>query len=280
MKKIMILFLTLILIVFSACEKTKVQDNVTTTNKNSDIYTETLKTTKSLPSITITSTSTTTNHTQTNTQVSSSTSSNVEEVSPYNVVDLDIKKMKSVLEVSETMGDTEFEKYLSLNYPYAHNCEFTTPERYRTFIEDVSEIPLAVVDNNHSNVDVAYYYLGNNNVTQVVYIDETHRFVVDINPLVIFEQNDNTVLKSSIKSSDFSADIYWSDTWNLYTGNIYVDNNTYTFRAYEMNELDIVEANLIRISFVKIGDLLNETTVETTLSETETVPEAETQITE
>lgn len=276
MKK-MILFLMLMLFFLVSCEKNEIQEDATTTAKNSEINivatTETLKATEKKQS-------TTTNISNTTIKTPPSTSSSIEEVPSYNVVDLDIPKMKAALEASKTMSDTEFEKYLALNYPYAHNCEFTTPETYGAYIKDVSKIPLAVVDNNYGNVNAAYYYLGNNNVTQVVYVDETCRFVVDINPLVVFEENEKTVLKKSIKISGFSADIFWSDVWDLYTGNIYINDEIYTFRAYEMDNLDMVETNLTRLSFVKIGDLLNEVSIATTIPEAQITPETDVRITE
>lgn len=180
-----------------------------------------------------------------------------EEASPYDVVDFDISKMKAALNASETMSNEDFEKYLILNYPYAHNCEFNTPELYKNYIENVSEIKLAVVDNDYNNVGVANYYLESQNATQIVFTSETQRFVVDINPLVVFEENEKTELIKSTQTDSFSADIFWSDIWNSYTGNIYFDGETYTFRVYEMDNIDLVESELNRLTFVKIGDLLS-----------------------
>lgn len=92
----------------------------------------------------------------------------------------------------------------------------------------------------------------------LVYTSGTRRFVVDINPLVVFEENDETELRKSIQTDSFSADIFLSDIWNSYTGNIYYDGEIYTFRVYEMYNIELVESELHRLSFVKIGDLLNE----------------------
>ena len=88
------------------------------------------------------------------------------------------------------------------------------------------------------------------------------------------------MLKKSIIISGFSADIFWSDVWDLYTGNIYINDEIYTFRAYEMDNLDMVETNLTRLSFVKIGDLLNEVSIATTIPEAQITPETDVRITE
>ena len=251
MKKATIIFFTLMLIFLAACQKNEQQE---ITTKNSDIHTETAaetsETTTEIPST----------ENALSDSVQPASTSNIKEVSPYNVVDLDIHKMKAALKAAETMSDEDFENYLISNYPYAHNCEFTTPKKYNEYIESVSEIHLTVVDNDYDNVRPAYYYLGNDNITQIVYTDEPRRFAVDINPLVIFEENDETEFIKSIQTDNFSADIFRSDVWNSYAGNIYCNGETYTFRVYEMDSLDIVESDLSRLSFVKIGDLLNEIT--------------------
>ncbi len=254
MKKMLIILLALTLTLLFACDKNDKQQSSTTTAQTtmptnqynlqtpSDIY-ETLTV---IESTVVT--------TENNTQKSSLH----EEASPYDVVDFDISKMKAALIASETMNNEDFEKYLILNYPYAHNCEFNTPKLYRNYIENVSEIKLAVVDNDYNNVGVANYYLESKNATQIVFTSETQRFVIDINPLVIFEENEETRFIKSVQTNDFSSDIFWSKTWNSYTGNIYFDGETYTFRVYEMDNIDLVESELNRLTFVKIGDLLSE----------------------
>lgn len=253
-KKIFVILLTILLTLLFACDKNNKQppatttvENVTSTNQyklqTTNNHSETTTVTKSITTATVSTTQ---------------KSSLYEEASPYDVVDFDIPKMKAALKASETMNNEDFEKYLILNYPYAHNCEFNTPELYRNYIEIVSEMKLAVVDDNYNNVGVANYYLESRNATQIVYTTETRRFVIDINPLVVFEENNETKLIKPIQTNDFSADIFWSDIWNSYTGNIYIEGETYTFRVYEMDNIELVESELSRLTFVKIGDLLNE----------------------
>lgn len=255
MKKPFLILLTLVLIFLSACQKNNENQQIITTDKNSTTITlNDSQTFNGNQTTTVFVEITTTENTKTTNKVAH----DIEEAPPYNIVDFDIKKMKSALVASKTMNDEEFEKYLILNYPYAHNCELTTPKLYDEYIENVSEIRLAVVDNNYENVGVAHYYFDNKNATQIVYTTGTQRFVVDINPLVIFEENEKTEMVKSIQTESFSADIFWSDVWNSYAGNIYFEGETYTFRVYEMDNIELVESELLRLSFVRIGDLLAE----------------------
>ncbi len=253
MKKMLIILLVMTLTLLFACDKNDKQQSAIATAQATTPTNQYNLQTSSDVSETLTIIESTFITTENNTQKSSLH----EEASPYDVVDFDISKMKAALIASETMNNENFEKYLILNYPYAHNCEFNTPELYGKYIEDVSEIRLAVVDNDYNNVGVANYYLGNKNVTQIVYTSGTRRFVVDINPLVVFEENEKTELIKSTQTDSFSADIFWSGIWNSYTGNIYFDGETYTFRVYEMDNIDLVESELNRLTFVKIGDLLS-----------------------
>lgn len=254
MKKMVIIFLALILTFLFACKKNNEQQSIATTAENATDVAQNESQTFNDNQITVAVGEMTSDSRVITTHRAVSDG---EETPSYNVVDFDIKIMKEALEASKTMSNEDFEKYLILNYPYAHNCEFNTPELYGEYIENVSEIRLAVVDNDYNNVGVANYYLGNKNVTQIVYTSGTRRFVVDINPLVVFEENYETELMKSIQTETFSADIFWSDVWDSYTGNIYYEGETYTFRVYEMDNIELVESELRRLSFVKIGDLLN-----------------------
>ena len=113
MKKATIIFFTLMLIFLAACQKNEQQE---ITTKNSDIHTETAaetsETTTEIPST----------ENALSDSVQPASTSNIKEVSPYNVVDLDIHKMKAALKAAETMSDEDFENYLISNYSYAHNC--------------------------------------------------------------------------------------------------------------------------------------------------------------
>ncbi len=263
MKKLFTAILLLALIFLFGCDKNKTgitttSDTEITATDESLVYDETLEITQTQE------TSGTISEAKESTEITASKNNASVEDSPPVSVEFNIAVMKDVLEKAETLDDESFKEYIKDRDRYASVIGTDNPAQYKKFIEDSSEIYLAVVDDNYENVGIASKDLDDEMVSQIVYMepdtDCKHRFVISIKPKFLFESNDETTFIKTIETDEFTADIYWSETraWKQYAGNIYYNGDTYTFRAAEMDDLDLVENELSRLSFVKIGDLLSD----------------------
>ncbi len=266
MKKLTIIFLSFLFVFLFACGNRN-DNQPSTTQGNTKLETElTDITTENVQEAVVNKETAIASST-----VAPSKSESDNEESPSEGVVFDITVMRACLEASKTMSDEDFEAFIRVNDRYASFCGFNTPQAYNEYIEDVSDIKLAVVDNNYNHVATADKFLNSDVVSQIVYMEDVdihaedfdrtkgRRFVINNNPLAFFKEDENTTFVKTMETENFTVDIFWSDLdiWKTYVGNIHCNGETYSFVAWEMSDLDVAEAELERLSFVSIRDLVN-----------------------
>lgn len=271
MKKSIIVILALSFLVFWGCDSRKDGKNLTDISSSDVSVSSTKKEQSTAPSTTqkereFESTENTTKHIKSETDSPKTTktqsSSNSEESPPSDIVSLNIITLRNVKEAAETMNDEEFFNYLQYNYFDAINCDFDTPEKFLSFLEQIENIYIARLPGDDESIKSLNYKIGRGEVFQSILMQDSLRFAfnfyVSVEPDFYYSMLDGSEYIKSIENDSIKADIYKIKSREGFCADAVIYNQYANFRASEAQTLEDFETDFARLEFVKIGDLLNE----------------------
>lgn len=178
------------------------------------------------------------------------------------ILQFDIETLKALKKVAETMSDAEFESYLEESRLELAWFEMVnTIEKFNSLLDDIENIYVAVLDENLDDVFLTYY-VNEKRVFQSVTFSETRRFGFDFyisgEPLYYYANINGTEYVKTVEINSVKADVYRSDRRNGFCADAVLGEQEFDIRVNEAQTIEEFEEDFSRLSFVKIGDLLNE----------------------
>ena len=271
MKKTIVVILALSFLIFFGCDNQKSNKNLTDISSSNVSVSSTQKEQSSVLSITqeqtvIESTKKTTKYFESETDSlktsKTQSSSKSEESPPSDTVSLNIITLRHVKKAAETMNDEEFFSYLQYNYFDAINCDFDTPEKFLSFLEQIENIYIAKLPYDDESIKSLNYKIGQSEVFQSILMHDSLRFAfnfyVSVEPNFYYSTLDGSEYIKSIENNSIKADVYKTKSIEGYCADAVIYNQCANFRASEAQTLEEFETDFARLEFVKIGDLLNE----------------------
>lgn len=187
----------------------------------------------------------------------------------------DIKTLKELKKAAATMTDAEFENYLEENrFIFAWLEMVNTVEKFNSLIYDIENIYVAVLDTDSYDDVSLTYYTREKRIFQAVSFSETKRFAFDyyvgIDPIYYFKDLEGAEYVKTIEINSVNANVYELESRKGFCADAVLGEQEFDIRVSEKQTIEEFEADFARLEFVKIGDLLNESYVESTQTETET----------
>lgn len=263
MKKSIIIISLFTLVLFSSCVNNTVKDPTTSSSTftNETTYTS---------SITQDFSSTTQNNHQKVTATSAVTKptekenlDQTDEVPPY-ILTVSLDDIKQIKYATQKLSEEEFVNYMKTNYSNEAANGMDTLFDTQKLLEELESSYMLVLDGNESNYPDISFYWERNEFHQMIYFNEEERVVGyistpndNITPETYFGHNENAVLVKSVNNDNYSADIYTLDGRDNFFIDVTIGNSYIFLRTHDIHTLENCEADFKRLSFVKIGDLLN-----------------------
>lgn len=271
MKKLLsIIFIFLFL--FSACKKQPSIDETTTesypelsTNKISDDLTNDfsdLTETVSDSNQSITEKKQTVDITN---SVSDSYEENVQNSSPM-IIFIGLDELKEVKNAYNSMTADEFQEYMKNEHIDTYMTGMWDYENSTDLLDEMCSTYVPVLDNNPGNVLEFGFYWESNSIHQLVIFDGDKRASVIINTVKNTEpkelQLDNDAVwlsQKSMERDDGTVHLYeCQNTDYRFYAEVLIEDTYIVLRSDWIDTMEEFEKCFNRLTFVKIGDLLNE----------------------
>ncbi len=272
MKKLLsIIFIFLFL--FSACQKQPLNKETTT-----QFYPEssTNKTFKELTTVFSDLKESTTNSTQSATEKnntvnttdnnSNSSEENVQNSSPM-IIFIGLDELKEVKEAYDSLTEEDFQNYMENEYVDTYMTGMWDYENSTALIDELCSTYVPVLDNNSDNLSEFAFYWEINQIDQLVYFNSPQRASAIIYTSESGKEkslpftNVKVTLAESIVKDNYTINIYDKVEKNLADIEFYAEvifEDTYiVFRSADIETAEEFSQQLNRLTFVKIGDLIN-----------------------
>ena len=262
MKKTLLFALCFLIVIISGCRNSVTMESDTT--KKQESYAESnndknnTQTSKN-GNNTLISTET---HGETSYITTSTLSSERNDDSPTtDILQFDLEILKALKKAAETMSDAEFEKYLEENRLELAWLEMVnTTEKFYSLLDNIENIYVAVLDENTQNIQLTYY-ANEKRVFQSVSFSETRRFAFDFyvdNESFCYATMDGAEYIETVNINSVKADIYTFENKTGFCADAVLGEQKFDIRVSEVQAIEEFEEDFARLTFVKIGDLLNE----------------------
>ena len=273
MKKLLsIIFVFLFL--FSACKK---QSSIEETTTKSYPETSTNKTHSDLTTRYSDITETESNLTQATTEnnqtvditsnTSNSSEENIQNSSPM-IIFIGLDELKEVKEAYDSMTADDFQEYMENEHTDTYMTGMWNYENSTALFDELCSTYVPVLDNNSDNLSEFAFYWEINQIDQLVNFNSPQRASAIINTSESTKEknlpftNVKVTLAESIVKDNYTINIYDKVEKNIADIEFYAEvifEDTYiVFRSADIETAEEFSQQLNRLTFVKIGDLLNE----------------------
>lgn len=273
MKKLLsIIFVFLFL--FSACKK---QSSIEETTTKSYPETSTNKTHGDLTTRYSDITETVSNLTQATTEnnqtvditsnTSNSSEENIQNSSPM-IIFIGLDELKEVKEAYDSMTANDFQEYMENEHTDTYMTGMWNYENSTALFDELCSTYVPVLDNNSDNLSEFAFYWEINQIDQLVYFNSPQRASAIIYTSESTKEknlpftNVKVTLAESIVKDNYTINIYDKVEKNIADIEFYAEvifEDTYiVFRSADIETAEEFSQQLNRLTFVKIGDLLNE----------------------
>ena len=270
MKRLLII-LFVFLFLFSACKKQPLNEETTT-----QFYPEssTNKTFKELITVFSDLKENTTNLTQSATEKndidsitdnnSNSFEENVQNSGPvYIFIELD--ELKEVKKAYDSMESDDFQEYMENEHVDTYMTGMWDYKSSTALLDEMCSTYVPVLDNNPNNISEFGFYWKSNSIHQLVIFGGDKRASVIINTVENTEpkelQFDNEAVclsKKNIEKDNYIANLYeYQNTDYRFYADVLIDDTYIVLRSDWIDTMEEFEECFNRLTFVKIGDLLN-----------------------
>ena len=272
MKKLLsIIFVFLFL--FSACKK---QSSIEETTTKSYPETSTNKTHGDLTTRYSDITETVSNLTQATTEnnqtvditsnTSNSSEENIQNSSPM-IIFIGLDELKEVKEAYDSMTADDFQEYMENEHTDTYMTGMWNYENSTALFDELCSTYVPVLDNNSDNLSEFAFYWEINQIDQLVYFNSPQRASAIIYTSESTKEknlpftNVKVTLAESIVKDNYTINIYDKVEKNIADIEFYAEvifEDTYiVFRSADIKTAEEFSQQLNRLTFVKIGDLLN-----------------------
>lgn len=174
----------------------------------------------------------------------------------------DLVRIKSIL---NTIHPDDFAKYIRENeLDFAMNGmgDYESTTKLMNELEN-TYIPL--LDNDKANFSTISFYWERNEIQQITFFDEERRVVCYIYTPESgretggrFGENENAIFVKSTKNNLAEADVYRIGDKEYFCVDVLIEDTYIFMRTNKIINIEEFEECFNRLTFVKIGDLLNE----------------------
>lgn len=271
MKKLLsVIFVFLFL--FSACKK---QSSIEETTTKSYPESSTNKTFGDLTTRYFYITETVSKLTQANTEknqrvditsnISNSHEENVQNSSPvYILIELD--ELREVKKAYDSMTADDFQEYMENEHTDTYMTGMWDYENSTALLGELCSTYVPVLDNKPKNTSEFGFYWKDNSIHQLVIFDGDKRASVIINTVentepkeLQFDNDAVCLFQKNIEKDNYIAHLYeYQNTDYRFYADVLIDDTYIVFRSDWIDTMEEFEECFNRLTFVKIGDLLNE----------------------
>ncbi len=270
-KLISIIFIFLFL--FSACKKqlsieettSKSRPELSKDNTHSDLSTSYSDITENVSN----STQATAKNNQT-VEFTSNTSNfheeNIQNSSPM-IVFIELDELKEIKKAYDSLTEEDFQNYMENEYVDTYMTGMWDYENSTALIDELCSTYVPVPDNNSDNLSEFAFYWEINQIDQLVYFNSPQRASAIIYTSQSTKEknlpftNVKVTLAESIVKDNYTINIYDKVEKNLADIEFYAEvifEDTYiVFRSADIETAEEFSQQLNRLTFVKIGDLIN-----------------------
>ncbi len=269
MKKILCLLFSLLLIFsFSSCSGNQHNDEVSTTeNSVTTTVTDTAEqTSEQLKTTNTIQTEITSRNTAAKTTVLSTekTNESLNEVPPY-ILALNLREIEQIEAAAKSKSEDDFVLFMEENFSSEVMNGMTSVAETLRLINEVKSAYLILVDGKHNN-EIMHFYTESHNVSYKIYITESlsirYTSYTSGEQEAFFKESEHIRIINTYAGNN-NAEIelfeYTTIEPNELFGNIRIGDEYMRFRMGTDTTVQDFENLLPRLTFVKLGNFLNET---------------------
>lgn len=196
---------------------------------------------------------------------SASYKENIQNSSPM-IIFITLDELREVKKVYDSMTPDDFQEYMKNEHIDTYMTGMWDYENSTALLNEMCSTYVPVLDNNPDNLSELGFYWESNSIHQLVVFGGDKRASVIINTNkntepknLEFDSNAVCLSQKNIEKDNFEAYIYeYQNTDYRFYADVFVDDTYIVFRSDWMDTLVEFEDCFNRLTFVKIGDLLNE----------------------
>lgn len=270
MKKFLILFVVFLLAIsMASCRNTDTSNENTTftsTNNSSQFLEELSFATATQSSNELTNNKIETDIPSSESNVPSVLTSNIHsENSAPQILFLTLDDIAAVETAYDKMEEDEFTQFISEHPKHYEANGINSRSDAKRVVDELKETTIFLLDGNEKNVSEMYFYLEQNKIQQPVIIENDKKIIC-----TYYTPQNNQRTNSSLVNNpnaefldEFTVNgtlirIYQIQNNDSHFAELIVNNTSIFCRITNMENVDEIKTCFNRITFVKIGDLLDE----------------------
>lgn len=265
MKKIIIVFIVMFATLTMCSCKNAVQEISKETTKNSLPVLTATRNTHNVSSNTPTdATSSTTQSTTINTQIQSTdtqeSSAGLQHTPPY-ILTESVEDLRRIKKATQTVDESEFEDYMKNNFSTEAVNKMDSLENTKAILDELESSYAVVLDDKQNDLNFAFY-VDSHLFHQIVFFDEQRRIAANVhtpenNKPKTPNFEENSVLETiSLEEYGYDGNIYVIEGSEHFFADIIIEESYILIRSHGIETLEDFENCFSRLSFVKIGDLI------------------------
>lgn len=163
------------------------------------------------------------------------------------------------------MEDEAFERFISEHPKHYEANGITNRSDARKVIDEIKETTIILLDGDEENVSEMYFYLERNEIQQSISVNGEKRIICTYyTPLddhtnnAMLAGNPNAEFLEELLVDNVPVKLYRLQNNDSYFAELSVGNTDIFCRIINMENINELKTYFDRLTFVKIGDLLNE----------------------
>ncbi len=196
------------------------------------------------------------------------------------IIYISIDELRDIKRALSTMTPSEFMIYMGEEQSRHEFSGMKNYEISQTLMDELERTTIVLLDGKEDSVDKLMFYWERNEVQQMMFFDENSRvslyiYTPEINRGTFGDNNETAVFQKTIENDDVTAHVYKTEDDESFCADVFVGETYIFMRSFEIKTIEDFETCFARLEFVKIGDLLSETSEftksESVLEETTTI---------
>ncbi len=178
---------------------------------------------------------------------------------------LTLEDIATIENAFQNMDENEFEKFIAAHPKHYAANGIRSRTDAKVILDELKETTVILIDNNTDNVSEMYFYSERNEIQQTVLLENGKRIICTYytpknsqHTGFSLGNNEETALIDEMIVDGISAKIYRIKNNDSYFVELNVNNTAVLCRVVNMETVDELILCFNRLTFVKIGDLLNE----------------------
>ena len=195
---------------------------------------------------------------------------------PY-IISVMLDELKDIRDAVNSMQEDDFKEYMYENHYGAIVNGMNTIEKARVLMEEFEATTIPVLDGDAKNVSKLLLYRDSNCIHNLIIYDSeeiqrTSVLIYTVNHTeanaMSFTEDVEFISTKNIENDRYIAKLYETNIEDYkFYGEVTIDDSYIVLRSGGIETLEEFEECFSRLEFIKIGDLLNETTEETSLAD-------------